>query len=247
MFFLQAAFSPHETYLHCQSEPPPVSRCGTLYRWSSACWWENSTVNHSSIDCVHFVFVYTTGLTLNPSNSNSFPLLDQVTHSLWPWIKKSFTLDSQWLKIRHHLGSTLKTQTSLTHYANTQCNINTFKCTSTVCVHVGTYPALEEEWESSFSPGEQRGFPLHSLHRGVKVQSALVQAQELGDALGPVQVPVFVDHLHTQGEGSRTHPGYITSHWKQSTVCHDWMYLYLFKSLNTRVYRICVTNETIVN
>lgn len=27
--------------LHCQSRPRPVSRCGTLYQWSSACWWQS--------------------------------------------------------------------------------------------------------------------------------------------------------------------------------------------------------------
>ncbi|TNN30105.1 hypothetical protein EYF80_059746 [Liparis tanakae] len=49
-----------------------------------------------------------------------------------------------------------------------------------------------------FSPGEQRRFLLHRLHCGVKVQSALIQAQELGDALGSIEVPVFVDHLNIQ-------------------------------------------------
>jgi len=55
-----------------------------------------------------------------------------------------------------------------------------------------------EETRVEFSPGEQGRFLLHRLHCGVKVQSALIQAQELSDALGSIEVTIFVDHLNIQ-------------------------------------------------
>lgn len=62
----------------------------------------------------------------------------------------------------------------------------------------GKYQAYKEAGNTQVDvlPGNQRSFFLHSLHGGVKVQGALVQAQKLSDAFSSVQVAVLVDHLH---------------------------------------------------
>lgn len=65
----------------------------------------------------------------------------------------------------------------------------------------GKHQAHKEEGNTlaDVLPGNQRSFFFHSLHSGVKVQGALVQAQKLSDAFSSVQVAVLVDHLHERG------------------------------------------------
>lgn len=57
--------------------------------------------------------------------------------------------------------------------------------------------------EVFFLPGNQGSFSLHSFHCGVKVQSALVQAQKLSDAFSAIQIAVLVYHLHITDGGQQ--------------------------------------------
>lgn len=61
-WLLNEQFSQRKLDIHCQSKLHPVSRCGTWYRWSSACSWQNKELkvnrskheHHSLLEYYYF-------------------------------------------------------------------------------------------------------------------------------------------------------------------------------------------------
>lgn len=113
-----------------------------------------------------------------------------------------------------------------------------------------------------FLPGNQWSFFLHSFHCGVKVQSALVQAQKLSDAFSAIQITVLVDHLHIT-EGGQAGVSAVAQHKTMRTKTfkrwrsrreelrwiQEWLktshYTLVFRSLAILCLRLCSTSRNV--